>query len=308
MTWFLDRHLPSLLQANNLPAWKIKKQAFLYTASDQSQALASHPSLQALAAQCANVEIVNIGSVAELRQLKGKYGLMATCQKHAVERAWKADAGIMWTYPDTVFSDGSFATVARHAEQGRRAVIAQGICVKAHSWEARSPRLDGRSMVRASLDCLHPMVRHMTWGAPIFTTYPSIMYWDGGAAGLVMRSWHLQPVYVHPRRYEPNFEWTLDGDYLNIAVDLEDCAYADDSDDFLLVELAWRNKGIRLVHKAANVEDIVAWARVDTKPIHRHFVRHPFTFHAGEASTLKPLVASSQSIVDEIVSRLDSPA
>jgi hypothetical protein len=144
----------------------------------------------------------------------------------------------------------------------------------------------------------------MTWGSSVFTPYPSFMFWDGGPAGLVMRGWHLQPVFVYPRRRNADFKWTLDGDFLDQAVDFEDCVFADDSDDFLLVEVARRNKRI-LLGKEATINDVAAWARTGAKPIHRRFVRHPFVFHSGGASELRGIVAASQVIVDQIVARID---
>ncbi|MBM3535838.1 MAG: hypothetical protein FJX60_22735 [Alphaproteobacteria bacterium] len=304
-SWFLERHPPSLLLPNNLPAWNVTKRAYVYVAAEEGREIASHPSFQALAEHCASIEVLDVGSLAELSKLN-IHGLMAACQRLTVKRAWESDAGLVWIYPDTVFSNGSFATVARHAALGKRAVVAFGICVEARSREALSPPPEARAMVRASLDCLHPMMHHITWGSPSFTTYPSSIFWNG--AGLVLRCWHLQPIFVHARRCHPEFQWTLDGDFLEQAVDFDDCGFVDDSDEFLLIELAGHNKKPPRQVMPPTVDNVARWAQRWTTPVHPRFVCHPFVFHSGDAGVLAPLVEESRAIIDEILSRLHAPA
>jgi len=306
-SWFLKHHLPSLLLPNNLPAWDLPKRAFIHIAREESREIASHPSFRALAEQCVSVEVIDVGSLTEISKVN-VYAMMAACQRLAVKRAWEADAGIAWISPDTIFSDGSFASVARQVALGKRAVMAFGIYVEADGWESLSPPPEGRAMVRASLACLHPVMSYITWGSPSFSTYPSTIYWNGGAAGLVLRSWHLQPVVVHARRSHSEFQWTLDGDFMERAVDFDDCAFLCDSDEFLLIELAGRNKKLPQQVMAPTVDNIGQWARRWTTPIQHRFVRNPYVFHAGEASELQPLVKASGAIVDEIVAKALAPA
>lgn len=306
-TWFLEHHLPSLLLPNNLPAWNVTKRAYVHVVREEGREIASHPSFHALAAQCASVEVLDIGTSFELSRLN-VYAVLAACQRLTVKRAWDADAGIAWVYPDTVFSDGSFAAVARQVSLGKRAAVAFGIYVDARGWVKISPPLEGRAMVRASLGCLHSVMNHITWGAPSFAHNPSSIFWSGGAAGLVLRCWHLQPIVVHARRCHPDFQWTIDGDFLERAVDYDDCAFLDDSDDFLLVELAGSNKHPPKQVMPATIDNVVEWARKWTTPIQHRFVRRPIVFHSGEASALAPLVEELRVVIDEILSRLHAPA
>ncbi|MBV8456003.1 MAG: hypothetical protein JO122_05250, partial [Acetobacteraceae bacterium] len=285
---FLDWHLPTLLAQGNVSAMQARKRFFIYTTIEEAQAIQGAPIFNVLASLAETVVFVQVGErPGDLAG--GSVGrLMGQCQRDAIARAWSEDAGLCWTFPDTLFADGSFASVDRHIRAGGRAALANGLCARIPEFFSglspdRHPTLSlpPRDLLRRALGCLHPFSLTSMWASPLFTTHPAAILWPAADAGLVQRCWHLNPVFVYPRRQAANFGASLDGDFLELAVDYEDCAFLDDSDAFLLLELAEDNKPC-LVGGAASIAQAAHWVRNWCRPINLRLALHPFRFHLGD--------------------------
>jgi hypothetical protein len=307
---FLDYHLASLLAPDNLAALKatgIPIRVLLYMTQEDVGAFQNEPAMHRIKEFATLDGKIIAPGPAHLAQY-GPGDVMAATQRMVVEEAWKSDAGLIFNYPDTVYSEGSLKTLGRIIAEGKRAALYQGVCTR---MEDTVPLLDrrrkdgvieisGRDLVKMAIGRLHQRSECRLWNAPSFTTHPSIIYWPLADRGWLMRAWHLSPAFVYPKSLNRNFRWSLDGDYIDGAgLEPGDCAFLTDSDDFFGIEICPQSYDV--VHSGsggtARIRAVANWMRDWAPGMLRHFGRERFWFHTGIDKDEFELVAKQSDAV-----------
>jgi len=252
---FLRYSVPSLLAPGNLPALRRKRDVRykLYTYPADVPTLKASPAFRSLE-QAIPVELIAIPSLqAELAMFERvfggahKFAAMGACHWHATHRAWESQAVLCLTSPDVVYSDGTLAHLGALADQGKRSALLTGLHTRL---ETVGPALlqtfppDGsgamtlpaRELVALALPHRHPVVNGLFYDPEGFDVGSQI-YWnvDGGQ---LIRSWHLQPAMIQPRRLPQVPFWSVDNDYTaQVLAGPEDLHVIDDSDHGFIAEL-----------------------------------------------------------------------
>jgi hypothetical protein len=242
-----------------------------------------------------------------------RYGLMNVCHNHALDLAWQDDHGLIFGLGDFIYAEGCMDEVARTLQAGKRGLLNQTLVVR-NDWidrllvahgvaqrEGEALAIPPRTLVRIGCAASTPMMRSWVWGQERFTWHPAIMMWPLGDRGFLLRSWHLFPFFVHPKR-KSRITTTCDGDLIGQAVDLEDCAIADDSDCLFWYSLADpdRSNFIPVVPRPSHPALVAAWMRENTRPVNREMIRYKFWIHDGiERKDWRDVEAASDRIVAE---------
>ena len=294
---WLDWSLPSLLSPGNLPACRPERFVVVTRPGDW-RAMQGHPAFKALC-QITQVCFPDTGM-----DFDGRDDMTAA---HQLGLRWAKgfadDPAICFLNADLIVADGTYATVRRHLEAGKRAVLTQGISVNEAKfttgldpervWSPLS--LIGRT--KYATDNWSTLPR---WTPP-FPEHPSQLFFPSGDS-LVMHCWHLCPLAIRTGNID-TLTGTIDNDLTERCCEFDEIAFIQDSRDGCLVSLeadtskAWGNRlGL------PSVERVGSWARL-CSPMQRRFFALPFTF-----GSVKPeLIEEARNTVDAILAYGERP-
>jgi hypothetical protein len=314
---WLRYSLPSLLSPGNLPALAtmFPVKFVLYTTEADLPVLLGSPLLKAARALM-GLRTVQLAPTAEALNTAHKYQVMTFCHNHGLDLGWQDDYGLIFGVADAVFADGGMAELGHLVAGGKRAVLTQGIHIIEDLFD---PLLDAlqikrsetaltippRILARMTVNGLHPISRSLVWGSVPFSWHPSILYWRLGEHGFIMRSWHLNPMFLYPDR-KARISTTLDGDLIGQAVsNLEDdCVIVDDSDRFFCVGVS--DRGTRDFIPGgptqADPKAVAGWLPQNTRPFTRDMIQQKIWLHDGiNRDDWRHVEAESDRVVAEIL-------
>ena len=220
----------------------------------------------------------------------------------------------VFIYPDTVFSDGTVATLQGHARAGKKAVLAscprlanEGFLAELEAGgrmrPGHPPSLSSRDLVAMALRHIHSETRRYEWDRPYFAELPVCPYWrvPGNDESVVMHSFIWAPVmldYGAVREHVTGTldEWTIDGDYVerNFGDHADDVVHVvTDSDEMMLVSFTpeadlhipmtrnWvkRLPGVGTLLKLALLHDLYHGPAID--PLKRRIFDRTVHYHGG---------------------------
>lgn len=296
-------HLPSLMSPGNFPALKHPIDSIIYTTP---------------------ADAIEVGRIIEPMKRHGQpqvisvedwpppIGLAAVVgtQHHVLQQAWREDAGILHTSPDTAIGDGGYATVATRIAEGYRACMVMGVGAIKSSLQSElksrgTAGVPGLDLMRLGLAHIHPFSRSAEWQSPQFINTPSMIHFvENGCRAL--HAFHLHPVFLYPRRLTANFRYTFDSDFMDVSgLAREEIMFLDRPGEFTVVELlSLEEKAFEIPPaRTASVEGVVAWARRVTTPMNRWFFSHRLMI-SGAPDTPMP---ETDRIVEQISRELTPP-
>jgi hypothetical protein len=324
---FINFCLPSLLSPGNLPSLLplAPVEFWIYTSRADGDRIEACPAYRRLL-DVARPKVVAIDddSVAAASGNQDlAYKLMVEAHRHAIKTNWGEDAALCIISPDTIIGDGSFAHVAALAQRGKRCVLMAGISLVMQSFlpalikaEVEAGRgnqllageltLQARPAVRLAMDHIHDHSGAHIIDAEGFTHGPSQMYWRLGGHGLLLRSWHPTPYFIHPCRDGSDFTSSWDGDFVARVVDYEDCEVVEDSDEFLMIEpMSFRRRrNDKAYVNPARPYDIAQWAFNNAGSYHRRFVRKKVWLHDGTLDQREVAGQASDAFLEQVFSYL----
>jgi hypothetical protein len=298
---WLSYTLPTLLAPDNLPAlakhYKLK--LLLCSTHEDLQRILASPLLKA-ARDVMGVRVVpmaqNMAELAEkIRFHAQKFNLMNLCHNYGAELAWQDDHGLICGLGDAIYTNGSFAEIARHIETGKRAVITQGLDVTQDRFDALldaygvrrddvALTIPPRTFAQIAARSLHPVHQSMIWTADRFTYHPSVLHWPLDGHGVLLRGFHLFPVFIYPDR-KAQIKTTIDGDFIVDALsDFDDCAFIHDSDQFFFAGISDETKidFIPTIPRRADPIAVAQWMAGNTKPFQRElYIQQKIWLHDG---------------------------
>jgi hypothetical protein len=319
---WLRYSLPTLLSPENLPALAkhYRVELLLCSTHEDLQRILAAPILNA-ARDIMGIRFISLAkTMAELVQTiqfhVAKFNLMNVCHNYGVERAWEDDYGLICGLGDAIYTNGSFAEVARHISAGKRAVITQGLDVAQDQFDAlleehnvrRDPvslTIPPRVFARIAARSLHPVTQSMMWGASRFTYHPSVLYWPLEGHGMLLRGFHLFPVFLYPDR-KAKIKTTIDGDFLTDALsNLDDCVFLSDSDQFFFAGVSDHTKldFIPAAPRRADPVAVAQWMASNTRPFQRDwFIRQKICLHdETDRQEWHAIEDESDRVIDEIL-------
>ena len=298
---YLDAALPNHLAPGNVPALArdpaVTSCSYrLYVRESEAEAIRRHPAFQALNSYLP-VEFDYIDDLLQDHPAK----TCVLCNSHLLAQAGRSDTHVIFLTPDTLYSDGSFAELARLALSGKSTVLIGWFRVKKEAVLKEMLRykeqgviaVDSRTMVSLALKHRHPVSDTWFWDAENFIrSWPAKLLWRVDENNLLERSFHLMPLMVKPQRPEeelishthPGLQ--IDGnDYLSRACpDPSRIHIVADSDQIFCIDML--SEGVcdaaEFGSGRSNALELALWAQNWTWQSQRNNFRTSIRHHAGE--------------------------
>lgn len=227
---------------------------------------------------------------------EANYEDMTRCHRRALADAAEAGAAIVFLPADCLWSEGSFAAMARRRAEGKLAVLNPGIrLVRETAYEAFLEQfLDresgaapapARTLAALALAHLHPLTRAAFHDVADFISWPSNVLWRA-PDGFVVRAFHLHPFMLDMQGREARYAISLDQDLIGAACpDPAAIHVATDSDEILQVSFEDADHRRDLLPEAnrLSLQAVLEWARKYSAPVqHTLFAERACLVHAGE--------------------------
>ncbi len=287
---FLNVALPNHISSGNLGTFHGRDGSVykIYTTSKDAERIKNSPVFSKLAG-IMSAEIVLIDDV----NVEIKHSAQMECHRRAIRAADRDGAILVFLSPDSIWSDGTFANLARLAAAGKRAVMVAGIrLVKEtfvpvflegyYSKADLTASISSRELVKLALDHLHPITKSLFWGSREFNPgWPSHLYWQVNKEGLLARCFHLHPLMVNPYERSVLPLTTIDGDYIFLACPNPDDWYVvEDSDEIVGCEISSLSQNAGdIAPNSSSIIELATWAKYRTNLHHRQIVMHRTQFH-----------------------------
>jgi hypothetical protein len=203
--------------------------------------------------------------------------------------ASKSDAAILLD-SDFIFSESSWPVMIAAHRAGSEAFCAMFLRLEEqraapHLADRIATGLSSRDLVAIGLEALHPIARAMFVDADPFTSYPSQLNWQVGAAGqagFVTHCYFPHPMLIRPRG-GLRYSGTMDYEFVLRAVsDDSRIVLARHSDDFLVCKMtpmAYLADAPK--RGSTGIGDLARFAVSNTNLRHRLFMTQPIRFVAG---------------------------
>jgi hypothetical protein len=306
---FIETGLPSQLAPGNLPSLPAQQCLYqIFTRTNDLPRLQGAKSFQRLQSL-----VTVVVTVIDEMDLSQPYNAMTACYEQGIRAGRGVDTAFVFLTPDSIWSDGTFATMDRLQRAGKRAVVVTGLRMREElavdALRCRYFRRDDQSLavpprdlVAHCLDNLHPLsVAHLCEedGNHSLGHY----YYRVGATGLLARCVHIHPLMVRPVVADQPMETTLDHEYVRRSCpDFNDVHVVTDSDELFCVEFSKSTLHANMISTEAigdaQVEDFLhQW----TNAFHREYFRRTLRFHGDEID--EAAWASAQRQSDALVER-----
>lgn len=273
---FVDRFLsttaPSSLAPNNLPAIaKVFDIVYtIYTNPEEAEAIQASALFNELNA---TVELRFDTSDENLGD--AKYSRATNMYRRALRQSAAMDAPTIILTPDAIWSDGSLLRVTELANEGYRAVIADGLRVIRESF---MPDLAGTfsterngaisaepgKLMALALDHIHPFEAVATWGNAAIHDVPYRLHWLVPGEGILSRGFCGHPLLIHPVTADFDFVGAIDHGLAGVAIsDSQKIFYPSDTSEIAVVsidELGFSSKNIKPTDRRGRLLDTAKWA------------------------------------------------
>ncbi|MGQ0676394.1 MAG: hypothetical protein ACT4N4_09980 [Rhodospirillales bacterium] len=319
---FLSASLPTLLAPGNLGRIDRRRDSrfLIITTANDAARIAAAPQYRDLQ-RFVSTEILTIPKPSRYN----KYSAVSRCQMHAIHLSRDFDS-LFFLYPDFIYSDGAIGNAIRRLEQGHDAVVLPVPRIVEETLLpelAAAPRTDNGSIALAPRDFVKLTSRHLhrttwsyLWGATDMTSYPSSLIWRMPDGGLLYRCFHIHPLAVLVQRttsaFVARFRISVDEEYLSrVFPDIGSIYCVPDSDEAAVCSLV---EGFFEVSRVPSWQktDILymaQWMEENASTLHRQFARHPYRWHAGDASApdWREVEETSDMVIQRIVDRGNIP-
>jgi hypothetical protein len=187
-------------------------------------------------------------------ELYGNYGPMIRGQARLVRDASLEKAGIIFCPPDLVWSRGSFAVIAKLAQQGYRAVIgpsARGIEEElVPIFRDRIAQAGGDRLEISSGDLTGLLFSHwqqmndcFIWNAASSNAWKSYTYWRVGERQLLMKCWQGPALCLWPFREVRDYDGWIDHRLIESCVcGVHEIHVVPDATDIQTLDMAPRDR------------------------------------------------------------------
>jgi hypothetical protein len=293
----LDAVLPNQATPGNLGAFQGAEgcRYRIFTRPQDAQRIIAAPIFRRLEAMVA-VEFVLDDELGADAGHEASYQDMTRCHRRGLAEAADEQAAIVFLPADCLWSEGSFAAMARRRAEGKLVVLNPGIrlvretayqpflaqFLDAATGAAPAP---ARALAALALEHLHPLTRAAFHDMPDFISWPSNVLWRA-PDGFIVRAFHLHPFMIDTQGRDVRYEISLDQDLIGaVCPDAAAIHVAMDSDEILQVSLENLDHRRDLLPEAnrLSLQSVIEWARKYSEPVQRQlFVERACLVHAGD--------------------------
>lgn len=288
--WHINAHfsvnLPSLLSANNLPAFAAHHALSyeIHTRQADVDRVVNSPAYRRLR-ELMNVSIHLIAD----SDLDDPIAAHHKVWSRAMERAKRAGQYALLMPPDVAWSDGSFRHVAGLLSAGKKAILMTYLRVLGDSFirdfvqspAAEDKGITGQELVFLALRHVHPLMAAYMRDSPYFPIHKEMMLWPVKGEGVLVRVFAREMFLFDPRTFERNYCQLIGNSFRP-----SDVHFVSDSDDLFAVSLAPPGKDVawHLDRRAADPHEIGQWWLMYDSPANDFVASHKIRWHFAPAT------------------------
>jgi hypothetical protein len=294
---FLEYTIPAFLSPRNLPAVCRGRpvEYFIYTGRDVEHMIRSHPSFARLN-QLLPTRLVFLDDLNPKYLQSTVYENLNLGHMHFIRESNAQNAAMVFFSPDILWSEGTFESMIRHAEEGRRAILVMGIRTNREDvlgelrkipYENRYRGIPARELSQMVVRFPHRITQSLYWGSKEFDLgWPSTLLWKVGNEGFLCRAFHVHTLYVDPRTpalpgVNHDFDWLSE-----LGFKHDDFYLATNTDEMSLVEFSPKDRGLNC--GPAGKSTLFSVAKFISKYAcadHRQYFLENIYVHTGDISS-----------------------
>lgn len=300
---FLNVCAPNQLTPGNLEALPAGSRYRIFTSPEDADIFAEAPILRRVGEHLA-VDIVVMPELSVAA--RSRFTRMTSCHRRALTDTRDTETAIIFLCADHLLSRGTLASIVRHRNAGRRAVMCTGVWVEREGFlrtlaeHGGIGEVDPRDLVASAIRHLHPCSRFLMANGARTAIRPQNVFWEVPGEGILARCFHLHPLMVDPVRRDVLPDETIDGHYVRHACPRRaDVHVVDDSDEFVMFEMS-RADDVKIDTVAGPVTLRTASSMVALSDSHQEsYWRQPIRLHARDlGAAWKPVERRSQRFAE----------
>ncbi len=235
------------LKTKNYPA-KYK----IYTTNDDKKTILQSLSFKKLS-QLIDVEFINMDKFFRNHD----HATMTACHNDIIIRANKENAAMVFLAPDIILSNNVFEKICTSISNNIRLLVGPALRLNKENFinanaSSELGNIQPRKLVKKALPHLHKLTYDTFWNNPEgIYCWPSIIGWNLDKSNLLIRGFHLHPIYIWPQKHNYTCKISIDADYVNnTCPDIKTWEVLTNSDQAVLFELTTiKRKNLGTFHK-----------------------------------------------------------
>jgi len=186
-----------------------------------------------------NVEIINIDNF-----FRGQiHATMTACHNDVIKKANKENAAMVFLAPDIILSNNVFEKIYTSLAQNKRLLVAPAIRLKKETFIDNVNSRDlfnikPRELVKKAIPHFHQLTYDTFWDySKKIYCWPAIIGWHLDKENILIRGFHLHPLFIWPEKKTNLCKLAIDQDFVNTVYNKNNCEVLSNSDEAVLFEL-----------------------------------------------------------------------
>jgi hypothetical protein len=176
------------------------------------------------------------------------YYTLINCHNDAIKYVNEIDAVIVFLLPDIILSNNVFEKICRSLANKKRVLVASVLRLNKEDFEkyVSSESLIGinpRQLIKRALLHLHQLTYDVCWHSKKIFFWTAILWWKLDQNNLLIRGFHLHPLFVWPLRKKYKCKGTFDDEFVSYSCpDKSAWEVLSNSDEAVLFELTSKKR------------------------------------------------------------------
>jgi len=170
------------------------------------------------------------------------------CHNDAIKYANQNDLVIVFLLPDILLSYNVFEKICKSISSGKRALVAAILRLNKEDFktDVQSSELINikpRELIKKALSHLHQLTYDVFWQGKKLWAWPAILIWKLDKNNILIRGFHLHPLFVWPVKKKIKCKGTFDDELINYSCpDKNTWEVLEKSDEAVLFELTTKKR------------------------------------------------------------------
>ncbi len=205
---------------------------------------------------------------------------MTACHNDIIKHANKYNAVIVFLLPDIIFSNNVFKKICTSLSNGKRLLVGTALRLYKENFNTAYQsseliNIPPRELVKKALPHLHHMSYDFFWDhGPKIWHWTSLLCWHLDKKNILVRAFHLHPIYVWPQKKNISCKGTFDTEFINYSCpDKTKWEILTNSDEAVLFELSTNKRSYEGAYSKHKIKVAYHFVHNYLYRCHMHFAQ-----------------------------------